>query len=175
MKLFNILVHTSDREYDVTLRNLTIIRASQIVHRIAVSCSTLLRSIKRFLVPGKLVINPMIRGRSIKSLRQGADVAMDALPLISSRKRVTMDDAVQDSADNNISSMKRMRDSAAWRVITDILHGSTKYITEEAALAVDADVRMQKVRKRRLGECSLLRIDSMDPLNLDELDYIAED
>ena len=175
MKLFDIKVFTSNREYDVTLRNLTIIRASQIIHRISVAYVTLIRSIKRFLVPGKIVIQPLIRIRSIKSLRQKADVAVDALPLISSRKRVTMDDAVQVSAASNISSMKRMRDSAAWRVVTDILHGSKKRMAEGAAVAVDVDLRMQKVRKRRLGECSLLRLADMDPMTLDALDYIVEE
>jgi hypothetical protein len=174
MKLFNIQVHTSDRNFDITLRNLTIIRASQIIHRISVAYVTLIRSIKRFLVPGKLVIQPLIRIGSIKSLRQRADVAVDALPLISSRKRVTMADAVQVSADNNISSLKRMRDSAAWRVITNILHGSKKRVAEGAAVAVDVDLRMQKVRKRRLGECGLLRLADMDPMTLDALDYIVE-
>ena len=175
MKLFDIKVFTSNREYDVTLRNLTIIRASQIIHRISVAYVTLIRSIKRFLVPGKIVIQPLIKIRSIKSLRQRADVAVDALPLISSRKRVTMNDAVHVSADSNISSMKRMRDSAAWRVVTDILHGSKKRMAEGAEVAVDVDLRMQKVRKRKLGELSLVRLENMEPMTLDELDYIVEE
>jgi hypothetical protein len=175
MKLFNIQVHTSDRNYDITLRNLTIIRASQIIHRIGVACTALFRSIKRLVIPGKLVIEPLVKLRSIKSLWQRADVAVDASMLVRSRKRVTVEDAARISADSNVSSTKRMRDSAAWRVIADVLHGSKKRMAEGAALIVDADVRMQKVRKRRLGECSLLRIDGMDSMSLDALDYIEEE
>jgi len=175
MKLFDIKVHTSDREFDITLRNLTIIRASQIIHLIAIACETLMRSIKRFLVPGRLVIQPLIRIRSIKSLKQKADIAVDVLPLISSRKRVTMDDAVQVSSDNNISAMKRMRDEATWRVIADALFGTKKRMAEEDTVTVDADVRMQKVRKRKLGELAQVRLIDMDPMTLDELDYVVED
>jgi len=79
MKLFDIKVFTSDREYDITLRNLTIIRASQIIHRISIASTVLLRSIKRFLAPGKVVIQPLILIRSIKSLRQKADVAVQKI------------------------------------------------------------------------------------------------
>jgi len=175
MKLFDIQVFTSNREYDITLRNLTIIRASEIVHRISVVYSTLLRSIKRFLVPGKLVIQPLIRIRSIKSLKQRADVAVDASALISSRKRMTADGSVRISVDSNISSRKRMRGGHTWRIIADVFLGAKKRMTEGTALIVDADLRIQKVRKRRLGECSLLRIDGMDPMTLDALDYIVEE
>jgi len=175
MKLFDIQVFTSNREYDITLRNLTIIRASEIVHRISVVYSTLLRSIKRFLVPGKLVIQPLIRIRSIKSLRQKADVAVDTLPFIRSRKRVTAEDGVRIDSDINVRSSKKVRDNHTWRVVSDVLLGSKKRMTEGAALIVDADLRMQKVRKRRLGECSLLRITDMNPMTLDTLDYIVED
>ena len=175
MKLFDIKVFTSDREYDITLRNLTIIRASEIVHRISVAYITLIRSIKRLVIPGKVVIQPLIRLRSIKSLKQRCSVAVDALPLISSRKRVTMDDAAQVSADINISSMKRMKDSAVWRVITDISHGSEKRVAEGAAVAVDAGICFEKVRKRRLGEVSQIRLAGMNPMTLDELDYVVEE
>jgi hypothetical protein len=48
-------------------------------------------------------------------------------------------------------------------------------MAEDSAVAVDADVRMQKVRKRRLGEFAQVRLVDMDPLTLDELDYIVED
>ena len=174
MKLFDIKVHTSDREYDVTLRNLTIIRASEIVHRISIASEALLRSIKRLVVPGKFVIQPLIRIRSIKSLRQRADIAVDASTLLRSRKRVTVDDAARIDADINVRSIKKMRENHAWRVVADVLLGSKKPITDNAVILVDADVRFQKVRKRRLGEVSLIRLADMEPMTLDELDYIVE-
>ena len=174
MKLFDIKVHTSDREFDVTLRNLTIIRASEIVHRISVAYEALLRSIKRLMIPGKLVIQPLIRIRSIKSLKQRADVAVEALPLIRSLKRVTAEDSVSIDADVNARSIKKIRDSATWRVVADTLLGSKKPVIGNAACTVDADIRIQKVRKRKLGELSLVRLADMEPTTLDELDYIVE-
>jgi len=174
MKLFDIKVHTSDREYDVTLRNLTIIRASQIVHKISVAYEALIRSIKRLVIPGKLVIQPLIRIRSIKSLRQRANVAVDASTLLRSRKRVTMGDTLRISAGVNVRSIKKIKDSAAWRAVADTLLGSKKPVIGNAACTVDADIRIQKVRKRRLGEVSLVRLTDMEPMALDELDYIVE-
>ena len=174
MKLFDIKVFTSDREYDITLRNLTIIRASQIVHRIAIACKPLLRSIKRFLVPGKLVIESLIKIGSIKSLKQKADVAVDASMLFRSFKRVTVEDSPRIVAGINIRSVKKMMDGHTWRVIADALLGAKKPIKDSAAISIEADVRMQKVRKRRLGEVSLVRLTDMEPMTLDELDYIVE-
>jgi hypothetical protein len=175
MKLFDIKVFTSNREYDVTLRNLTIIRASQIIHRIGVACTTLLRSIKRLLVPCKVAIKPLIKIRSIKSLRQKADVAVDASTLLRSRKRVTADNGVRIAAGSNISSVKKMKADSTWRIIAHILLGSKKPINGGDAILLDADMRIQKVRKRRLGEVSLVRPADMDPMILDELDYIVEE
>jgi len=175
MKLFDIKVHTSDREYDVTLRNLTIIRASEIVHRISIACVTLIRSIKRLVIPGKLVIKPLIKIRSIKSLRQKADVTVDASTLLRSRKRITTDDGMNLDAAVNTRSIKKIRGSAAWRVVADTLLGSKKPVIGNAAVSVDADMRIQKVRKRRLGEVRLVRLTDMEPMTLDELDYIVED
>ena len=175
MKLFDIKVFTSNREYDVTLRNLTIIRASQIIHRIGVACTTLLRSIKRLLVPGKVVIKPLIKIRSIKSLRQGASVAVDASTLLRSRKRVTADDGARINAGCNISSIKKLKPDSTWRIIAEVLLGSKKPIIGSDAILLDADICFQKVRKRKLGEVSLVRPADMDPMILDELDYIVED
>ena len=175
MKLFDIKVHTSDREYNVTLRNLTIIRASQIVHRISVASKTLLRSIKRFLVPGKVVIAPLIKIRSIKFMKQRAEVAIDALPLVGSRKRITADEAARIDADNHVSSMKKIQDSQTWRVIANAMFGTKKSMAERSSLFVDADIRIQKVRKRRLGELGFVRLADLDSMTFDELDYVAED
>ena len=175
MKLFDIKVFTSNREYDVTLRNLTIIRASQIIHRISVACVTLIRSIKRLVIPGKLVIKPLIRIRSIKSLKQRTDVAVDASTLFRSFKRVTADDNVSIDTGVNVRSVKKIKDSATWRVIADVLLGSKKPVIGNAALSVDADMRIQKVRKRRLGEVSLVRVADMEPMTLDEIDYVVEE
>ena len=174
MKLFDIQVFTSNREYDITLRNLTIIRASQIIHRIGVAYTPLLRSIKRFLVPGKLAIDSLIKIGSIKSLKQGADVAVDASMLLRSFKRVTMDDAARIAGGIKVRSMKRMEDSVTWRVVAEALLGSKKPISDNSAVRVDVDMRIQKVRKRRLGEVSLVRLVDMEPMTLDELDYIVE-
>ena len=175
MKLFDIKVFTSNREYDVTLRNLTIIRASQIIHLIGVAAEALLRSIKRLVIPGKIVIKPLIRIRSIKSLRQKIDVAMDASTLFRSFKRVTVEDSVSIDAGINVRSIKKMRKDHAWRVVADALLGAKKPVTVKAAILVDADMRFQKVRKRRLGEVSLVRLADMEPMTLDELDYVVED
>jgi len=175
MKLFDIKVHTSDREYDITLRNLTIIRASEIVHRISIASEALLRSIKRLVIPGKLVIQPLIRIRSIKSLRQRADIAVDALLRIRSFKRITSDDGVNIAAAVNVRSIKKIKDGAALRVVAEALLGAKKPIVGDAAISVDAEMRIQKVRKRRLGEVSLVRLADMEPMTLDELDYIVED
>jgi len=174
MKLFDIKVHTSDREFDVALRNLTIIRASEIVHKISVAGETLIRSIKRLVIPGKFVIQPLIRIRSIKSLRQRANVAVNALLRIRSFKRITADDGVKIAAAVSLHSIKKIRDSTAWRVVAEALLGSKKPIVGDAAISVDADMRIQKVRKRRLGEVSLVRLADMESMTLDELDYIVE-
>lgn len=175
MKIFDIKVHTSDREYDITLRNLSIIRVSQIIHRIRVSGSTLISSIKRFLVPGKLTIKPLIKIRTIKAHRQNTDVALDGQTLVSSLKRTQVDDTVRISADGNISSTKRMRAAATWRVITDVLLEAKKDMPGSNALLVAADMYIQKVRKRKLGEVSLVRLTDMEPMTLDELDYVVEE
>jgi len=175
MKLFDIKVHTSDREYDVTLRNLTIIRASEIVHRISVAYEALLRSIKRHVIPGKLVIEPLIRIRSIKSLRQRADTTVDGSLLLCSRKGVTVSDTLRVSADGNISSMKKLRGNSAWRIVFDALFSARKSAAINAADPVCADVRIRKVRKRRLGELRLVRLADMEPMTLDTLDYVEED
>jgi len=175
MKLFDIKVHTSDREYDITLRNLTIIRASEIVHRISVASKALLRAIKRLVIPGKLVIHPLVRVRSIKSLRQRPDTAVDGSTLLRSYKGVTVGDSLRVSADGNISSMKRLRGNSAWRVVANALFGARKSAAINAACPVCVDVRIRKVRKRRLGEVSLVRLADMEPMTLDTLDYVEED
>jgi len=173
MKLFDIKVFTSDREYDVTLRNLTIIRANQIIYRISIACLPLLRSIKRLLIPGIIVIQPHIRIRSIKSLRQRASVAVDALIRFRSFKRVTIADNVCITADVRTRSMKRMRESSAWRVAADSLISAMKLVRDNGSFSVNASMRMESVRKRRLGEVSLTRLADMDPMTLDDLDYVV--
>jgi len=175
MKLFDIKVFTSNRAYDVTLRNLTIIRASQIVHRIGVMGETLLRAVKRLLVPGKLVIQPLIKIRSLKRMKQGGNISLGASMLLRSRKRVTVSDPLRVKTGVNVRSIKKMRESHAWRVVTEILLGAMKPFPGSSTLMVDADMLFQKVRKRRLGEVSLVRLVDMEPLTLDELDYIVED
>jgi len=156
MKLFNIQVRSSDRNFDIRLRNLTIIRASQILHKIAIACLPRIRSLKRFLVPGKLGIDSLIKIRSFKSLKQKADIAVDVLPLISSRKRMTMDDTVQVSADSNISSMKRVREEATWRVITDALLGTQKRIGPIEFIGPSSKCKTHKENFTRLNEQSSL-------------------
>ena len=173
MKLFDIKVFTSNREYDITLRNLTIIRASQIIHRISIACVTLISSIKRLVIPGKVVIQPLIRIRSIKSLRQRANVAVDASTLFRSFKRVKVEDSPRIDGHVKIRSMKKIGGNPTWRVATEALIGARKAISGSEAFVVDADVYFQKVRKRRLGELSLVRVTDMEPMTLDELDYIV--
>jgi hypothetical protein len=173
MKLFDIKVFTSNREYDITLRNLTIIRVNEIVYNISIACKTLLRSIKRLLIPSIVVIQPQIRIRSIKSLQQRANVVVDAFIRLRSLKRATVDDALQIAADGNISSKKRMTTGSTWRVIADALIGSMKPVRGNGSFAVDANMRMESVRKRRLGEVSLTRLADMDPMTLDDLDYVV--
>ena len=175
MKLFDIKVFTSDREFNITLRNLTIIRASQIIHRISIASTVLLRSIKRFLVPGKVVIQPLILIRSIKSLSQMLNISLDASMLFRSFKRVTMEDSTQIDVDVCVRSMKKIVDGSTWRVAAEALIGARKAIKGSDALALDADVNFQKVRKRKLGEVSLVRLADMEPMTLDELDYVVED
>ena len=175
MKLFDIKVFTSNREYDITLRNLTIIRASQIIHRIGVAYTALIRSIKRLVIPGKVVIKPLIRIRSIKSLRQRADVAVDASMLFRSFKRVTVEDSSRIDGHVKVRSMKKIGGSSTWRVVADALLGAKKPIKGGNAILVDANVRFQKVRKRKLGEVSLVRMADMEPMTLDTLDYVVED
>jgi len=175
MKLFDIKVFTSNREYDITLRNLTIIRASQIIHRISVAYTALIRSIKRLVIPGKVVIKPLIRIGSIKSLRQRADVVVDASMLFRSFKRVTVEDSPRIAGHVKARSMKKISGSSTWRVVANALLGAKKPIKGGAAVSIDADMRFQKVRKRKLGEVSLIRVTDMEPMTLDELDYIVED
>jgi hypothetical protein len=175
LKLFNIQVFTSDRAYDVTLRNLSIIRASQLVHRLSVASTALLWSIKRFLVPGKVVIAPLIKLRAIKAMKQSAAVAPDADVRLGSLKRVTATEAMQLSFDGNVRSVKRVKENPVWRIVTTALLGAKKPIANSAALGVDLDLNIQKVRKRRLGEVSRVLPADMNPLTLDELDYIVED
>jgi len=175
MKLFDIKVFTSNREYDITLRNLTIIRASQIIHRIGVAYTALIRSIKRLVIPGKVVIKPLIRIGSIKTLRQRADVAVDASMLFRSFKRVTVEDSPHIASHVKARSMKKIGGSSTWRVVADTLLGAKKPIKGSNAIMVDTSVRFQKVRKRKLGEVSLVRLADMEPMTLDELDYVVED
>jgi hypothetical protein len=174
VKLFDIQVRTSDREFDITLRNLTIIRASQIVHKISVASAALLRSIKRFLAPGKVVIAPLIKIRGIKSLRQHAEISLDTGALFRSRKRATVSDDARIAANSHMRSMKKMRKNHTWRVEQNALLGAKKSGVGSAALAFDANLRMQKVRKRRLGEVARVRLADMEAMTIDELDYIIE-
>jgi hypothetical protein len=174
VKLFDIQVFTSDREFDVTLRNLSIIRASEIIHRIRVASTALLRAIKRFLVPGKVVIAPLIKLRNIKFLRQHAEISIDTQALLSSQKRAQVNEALQISANSSMASAKRVRDNPTWRATAEALLGAKKSGVGSAALAFDVGLRMQKVRKRRLGEVSHMRPVEMDAMTLEELDYIIE-
>ena len=175
MKLFDIKVFTSNRAYDIILRNLTILRASQIIHRISVASETLLRAVKRFMVPGRIEIKPLIKIRSLKRMKQGANITLDASTLLRSRKRVTVGDPLRVKAGVNVRSVKKMRESHAWRIVAETLLGAMKPFPGRSTLMVDADMLFQKVRKRRLGEVNLVRLADMEPLTLDELDYIVED
>jgi hypothetical protein len=174
MQLFNMRVRTGDREFDVTLRNLSIIRASEIVHKIGVACAVLLHSVKRFLVPGKLVIRPLIQFRAVKSLRQKAEIAISALPLFTLRKRMQPEQTMQISGESAFCSVKCMSDRPALCVTIGALLGAKKAIADSANFAIDANLKLQKVRKRRLGEASWVRLAGMDFMTLDALDYVVE-
>jgi len=55
------------------------------------------------------------------------------------------------------------------------LLSAKKPIKDSAAISIDADICFEKVRKRKLGEVSLVRLADMEPMTLDELDYIVEE